>query len=201
MHAPSFELGAGTAFVEMLGTMQQRSILGDAIRAATEAPRGTEILHLVGVLSLSTAAATQGGLADRLGIDRGNFNRYVRRLADAGLIQSQRSSRRVDYRPLPLGLEVLNYLRPGWKALDPKTNTLLQFEECIRASVKGETTDPAGLGKNRKEVSVLELLEAVTASHAVFGSEHMRMGKMASHRSFGISRASTSQTEFLQEVA
>lgn len=134
VHAPSFELGAGTAFIEVLATMDQRSILGDAIRAAREIQSGVETLHAIAFMARSAQEATQGELADRLGVDRGNFNRRARRLEEAGLVVSQRSGRKVIYALSPLGVDVLNEVRPGWRAIHPETLEVLATEDAARAA-------------------------------------------------------------------
>lgn len=125
----SFELGVGTAFVEMLATVEQRSVLGDAVRVAESAQRGLETLHVIGFLSRASVDATQGELADRLRIDRGNFSRLVRSLEDAGLVKSKRTGRKLTYELPPLGVDALSYLRPGWKAIHPQTSHLLDTED------------------------------------------------------------------------
>jgi len=135
VHRPSFELGVGSAFVEMLATIKQRTWLNDAIRTLEEIPKGIEALHTVAFLECSSVQATQGELADLIGVDRGNFSRHVRRLEDGGFLRSQRAGKTVLYYLMPMGSEVLNEVRPGWKAIHPQTLKLLDTEAAAASAV------------------------------------------------------------------
>lgn len=122
LHQPSFELGAGTAFVEILATVQQRSGFANALRIANEVPRGLDVLHLIALQINAGSSGNQGELADQLNINRGNFSRHIRRLEEAGLVHSQRANRNVTYSLSMLGMDVLDHLRAGWSIHDPRTN-------------------------------------------------------------------------------
>mgnify|MGYP003575290268 CR=1 FL=1 len=122
VHAPSFELGAGSAFLEVLATLQERSVLGDAVRSVGETPRGIEIVHQIALVRTKDQDMGQREIAELLDIDPGNFSRYVRRLEASGVVDVLRSGKQVIYSLSMLGQDVLEQLRPGWKATNPLTN-------------------------------------------------------------------------------
>lgn len=129
VHPPSFELGVASAFTQLLSTASQRSVLSDAMAAVTALPKGIETLHQVALINRSAPIATQGDLADRIGMDRGNFNRRIRRLKEDGLVESQRRGQALVYSLTPLGMDVLTEIRPGWRALHPSTLATVHTEE------------------------------------------------------------------------
>ncbi len=121
LHLPSFELGVASTFTQLLGTAQQRSVLNDAMQGTKDVPQGIETLHQLALINRATTEATQCLLADRIGADRGNFNRRIRRLEAIGLVDSQRQGPSLLYTITALGLDVLTELRPGWRAIHPST--------------------------------------------------------------------------------
>lgn len=135
VHQPSFELGVGKAFVELLATIRQRTWLNDAMRSLEEIPKGTEALHTLAFLERSSVQATQGELADLLGVDRGNFSRNVRRLEEGGFLRSQRAGKKVLYYLTPMASEILDEARPGWKAIHPQTLELLEKDAAAASAV------------------------------------------------------------------
>lgn len=126
--APSFDFGVATAFVELLATAKQRSVLGDSLRELTGVPLGIETLHLIGFLSHSGIEATQGDLADVLKIDRGNFSRRIRQFEELALVDSSKKGRKLSYELTALGFDVLSELRPGWRAIHPMSHEKLISE-------------------------------------------------------------------------
>lgn len=133
----SFELGVATTFTELLATMEQRSYLDDAMRGVAEVAQGVDVLHVIAFLSRSGIDATQGDLADQLGIDRGNFNRRIRRLEELDLVRSQRRGRKLTYSLSALAYDILTELRPGWRAIHPITRELLESEGAAERAAAG----------------------------------------------------------------
>lgn len=119
--ALSFELGVASTFTELLAVTEQRCVLNDALRTVKSIPQGLETLHQIAVINRSGTEANQGELAERIGVDRGNFNRRIRKFVDQGLIESQRRGQSVLYDLTPLGMDVLTQLKPGWRAVNPFT--------------------------------------------------------------------------------
>lgn len=121
LHVPSFELGVATTFTQLLSTAKQRSVLNDALQAVKDISQGVETLHQLALIGRSAAEATQRDLADRIGVDRGNFSRRIRKLESLGLVESERRGQALVYALTPLGSDVLSELRPGWRAINPST--------------------------------------------------------------------------------
>lgn len=137
LHMPSFELGVATSMTELLATADQRSFLNDAIHETSRVPQGLQALHEIALIERSATEITQQELAARLGADRGNFNRRIRRLEELGLVESTRRRQARVYGLTGLGLDVLNELRPGWKAQHPASLAPISTEqEAERAATR-----------------------------------------------------------------
>lgn len=122
----SFELGVASAMTELLTVADQRTVISDAAKVVKSMPKGLETLHQVAFINRSGLDANQGELAKRIGTDRGNFNRRIKKLLSSGLIESQRRGQSVVYALTPLGMDLLTQLKPGWRAIHPST----QDEVC-----------------------------------------------------------------------
>lgn len=132
---PSFELGVATSFMELLTITEQRSVLSDAARMVKSLPQGLETLHQIAVISRSGTDANQGELAERIGADRGNFNRRIKKLGGHGLIESRRRGQSLVYALTGLGMDVLTQLKPGWRAIHPNTQATITTEvEAFQAA-------------------------------------------------------------------
>lgn len=135
IHPASFELGVATSFMTLLSTAAQRSQLSDAVHLVRQSAQGLRALHQIAVLNRLSTPASQGDLADKIGTDRGNFNRTIQKFEAGGLVESARQGASRYYSLTPLGHDVLARLLPGWRAVDPITGTLLQSEgEAIAAA-------------------------------------------------------------------
>ncbi|WP_281848698.1 MarR family winged helix-turn-helix transcriptional regulator [Dyella sp. GSA-30] len=135
IHVASFELGVATSFMTLLSTAAQRSQLSDAVHLVRQSAQGLRALHQIAVLNRLSTPASQGDLADKIGANRGNFNRTIQKFEAGGLVESVRKGASRYYSLTPLGHDVLARLLPGWRAVDPITGALLQSEGEALAAV------------------------------------------------------------------
>lgn len=140
LHQPSFELGVASTFTQLLSAAAQRSALNDAIQGAKDVQQGVEALHQLALISRLTTETTQRELADRIGADRGNFNRRIHKLESLGLVESQRRGQALVYSITALGIDVLSELRPGWRAIHPSTLAPVASEREARDIATGLVT-------------------------------------------------------------
>ncbi|MFC5438361.1 MarR family transcriptional regulator [Rhodanobacter umsongensis] len=106
VHQPSFDLGVTTTIVRLLDTTTQDRWLSDLRAVARAIPHGLQTLQEIARLNALGSQPTQQELADRLRVDRGNFNRHIRKLTDLGLIESSRRRQALLYALTALGEEV-----------------------------------------------------------------------------------------------
>jgi len=106
VHQPSFDLGITTTLVRLLDTITQDRWLDDLRAVARAVPHGLRTLQEIARLNALGRQPTQQELADRLRVDRGNFNRHIRKLTDLGLIESNRRRQALLYALTGLGQEV-----------------------------------------------------------------------------------------------
>lgn len=106
VHQPSFDLGVTTTIIRLLDTTTQDRWLSDLRAVARAVPHGLQTLQEIARLNALGSQPTQQELADRLRVDRGNFNRRIRKLTDLGLIESSRRRRALLYALTALGQKV-----------------------------------------------------------------------------------------------
>ena len=133
---PSFDLGVATTFSQLLTTAAERSVLSDAVRKLEGLTKGLETLHHIALLNYAeNTDATQAAVADRIGEDRGNFNRRIYKLQELGLVETEKRGRQVLCALSALGTDVLSELRPGWRAIDPASQEVISGDDMVRATV------------------------------------------------------------------
>lgn len=171
LHVPSFELGAVGALCEMLGTAWQRTQFSDALQAVESVNRGVDTLHELAIINRSSEEATQSVLAERIGADRGNFNRRISRLEELGLVASRRQGRTRAYSLTALGMDLLSELRPGWRSIKPESADRIGSEAESREVASGLIAKISGELSNRIEREVVRdfelVLQASTTSIAL----------------------------------
>jgi DNA-binding MarR family transcriptional regulator len=134
VHASSFELGVASALTEMLATAQQRTLFNDAIRSVRSVTGGVQTLHEIALVARSGNAISQKQLAERVGMDAGNFNRRIKSLEELGVVVPKRDGRSLTYEVTALGTDVLNELVPGWRAVHPINHSRFASEEDAAAA-------------------------------------------------------------------
>lgn len=157
----SFELGVASAMTELLTVADQRTVISDAAKVVKSMPKGLETLHQVAFINRSGLDANQGELAKRIGTDRGNFNRRIKKLLNSGLIESQRRGQSVVYALTPLGMDLLTQLKPGWRAIHPSTHDEICTElEAARVAKEESFRIMSSIGNGIERIPAEMLIDA-----------------------------------------
>ncbi|TLX20772.1 helix-turn-helix domain-containing protein [Thermomonas fusca] len=137
LHQPSFDLWVATTIVQVLNGTTQNLWLSDLRVVARAIPHGLETLQEIARLNALGDQPTQQELANWLGVDRGNFNRRIRKLANLGLIESNRRRQALVYALTALGEEVAQ-VRPVQRATlsDALRASASTFSEIIQRQRK-----------------------------------------------------------------
>lgn len=138
MHQPSFDLGVTTTIVRLLDTTTQDRWLSDLRAVARAVPHGLQTLQEIARLNALGSRPTQQELADRLRVDRGNFNRCIRKLTDLGLIESNRRRQALLYALTALGQEIAQ-ARP---IQGPNLSEVLRASVSIYAEIAQRQRSP-----------------------------------------------------------
>lgn len=115
----SIELGVASTLTQLLAAAAQRSVFNNVVSDLRRITGGLEALHQIALVGRSASEPTQREVADRIGADRGNFNRRVRQLEELGLVTSKRRGQARVYAMTDLGLDVLGEVVPGWRGVHP----------------------------------------------------------------------------------
>lgn len=124
----SYELGVATTFTQLLATADQRQYLNAIIARVMDIKDGVKTLHEIALIGRSASEPTQRDLAALLNVDRGNFNRRISLLDQLGVVESRRKGQSRVYAITDLGRDILDELRPGWRAVHPSRDEMMRTE-------------------------------------------------------------------------
>lgn len=126
----SVAFGSLRMMAELSGVAASRASKHVVIEEVRRTSGALVALHVIGLADPSEGIV-QGDVALRLERDSANFSRLTARLEDLGLVRKDRSGRKKILSLTPLGFEVLERIRPGWRSLDAETGEPLKDRAAV----------------------------------------------------------------------
>lgn len=131
----AFEAGVCLALLELVATGAHRSVFSNTADKVRSLEHGLVVLHMIGLFDQLGTRKKQSDLAHAFSHDQGNFSRLTNELQKFGVIRKESRGREKHCAITPSGEDVLDHLRPGWRAHAPTDDALLTTHEAIRKAL------------------------------------------------------------------
>lgn len=129
------EAGACLALLELVATGAHRSVFSNTAERVRALEHGLVVLHMIGLFDRLGARKKQSDLARAFSHDQGNFSRLTNELQNLGVIRKESRGREKHCAITPSGEDVLDHLRPGWRAHAPINDSMLETEDAVRKAL------------------------------------------------------------------